>query len=161
MRGKGEVAQMVEKAWETLNNAMPDELFDQSRHRRADARRIASALEVIGNLTGRPAELREWYPRFSSVDEVPTLEAASVANALEKEVLALQVMGRGAARGVTWADKLALYTQALENISERARGREKMPVTWAAFKNSVAAEVNRLAHQEVASDGEESVSGAG
>ena len=56
-----------------INNAMPDELFDQSRHRRADARRIASALEVIGNLTGRPAELREWYPRFSSVDEVPTL----------------------------------------------------------------------------------------
>ena len=144
------MAQMVEKAWETINNAMPDELFDQSRHRRADARRIASALEVIGNLTGRPAELREWYPRFSNV-----------ANALEKEVLALQVMGRGAARGVTWADKLALYSQALENIRERARGREKMPVTWAAFKNSVAAEVNRLAHQEVASDGEESVSGAG
>lgn len=155
------MAQMVEKAWETINNAMPDELFDQSRNRRADARRIASALEVIGSLTGRPAELREWYPRFSSVDEVPTLEAASVANALEKEVLALQVMGRGAARGVTWADKLALYSQALENIKERARGREKMPVTWAAFKNSVAAEVNRLAHQEVASDGEESVSGAG
>ncbi len=138
----------MEKAWETINAAMPDEVFNQAAHRRAAARRIQAALEVMAGLAGWKMSLREWYPQFATIDDVPPAACGDVANALEKEVLALQVMGPGAARGITLEDKLALYERALDEIRVRWRGETKRPVTWAAFKGMVASEVNRAAHEE-------------
>lgn len=144
----------MNKAWETLNDAMPDELFNQSK--RADVRRIQAALDVLSELLCRKVKINEWYPQFDGVESVSLSDAPKVANALEKEILALQILGPGAKIGITLEDKLNLYDEAIEDIRLQYRKSLNHAVTWAAFKNMVSGKVKDLARQEEGiDDGEE------
>lgn len=101
----------------------------------------------IGDMTEKELSLQSWWPTMPAWDDLDEGSRAWAVEQLTAELDALEMMEKEQPGHAKWAltmrDKLLLYIEATNRITNYPAEVLDRPCTWAAWKRLMAEEVRR------------------